>query len=89
MKVFFVAYDLVGAESDEYIKLDNKINGNFKDSIKIQASLWSLKVEDNYTCKSLKEKLLKLIDNNDKLLIIQPKAYSCRKCIKPPHKLKD
>ena len=89
MKIFFVAYDLVGAKSDEYTKLDNKIKERFKNNRKVQESLWSLKVEDTYTCKSLKEELLKLIDNNNKLLVIQPKAFSWEKYIEPPYKFRD
>lgn len=81
MKVFFVDYDLRGDRDYQtlYDEL-NRLHG-----IRVLESLWSLKLNDNTNCESVREHLLKYIDNDDGIIVSEVKAYAWSHVDNKPH----
>ena len=72
MKVFFVDYDLRGDRDYQtlYDEL-NRLHG-----IRVLESLWSLKLNDNTTCVSLRDHLMQFIDSDDGIIVSEVVAYA-------------
>ena len=81
MKVFFVDYDLRGDRNYQtlYDEL-NRLNG-----IRVLESLWSLKLNDNTNCESLRNHLSQFMDNDDGLIVSEVRAYAGRHVDNKPH----
>ncbi len=81
MKVFFVDYDLRGEKDYEtlYDEL-NRLNG-----IRVLESLWSLRLNDNTNCESLRDHLLQFMDNDDGLIVSEVNAYAGNRVDNRPH----
>lgn len=81
MKNFFVDYDLRGER--DYQSLYDELN-RLK-GIRVLESLWSLKLNDNTDCESLRDHLLQFMDNDDGLIVSEVRAYAWRKVDNKPH----
>lgn len=81
MKIFFVDYDLRGDRDYQtlYDEL-NRLNG-----IRVLESFWSLKLNDNTDCESLRNHLSQFMDNDDGLIVSEVHAYAWRNVDNKPH----
>ena len=81
MKIFFVDYDLRGDRDYQtlYDEL-NRLHG-----IRVLESLWSLKLNDNTTCVSLRDHLMQFIDNDDGIIVSEVVAYAYSRVDNKPH----
>lgn len=81
MKIFFVDYDLRGDRDYQtlYDEL-NRLHG-----IRVLESLWSLKLNDNTTCVSLRDHLMQFIDNDDGIIVSEVVAYAYSRIDNKPH----
>lgn len=81
MKIFFVDYDLRGDRDYQtlYDEL-NRLNG-----IRVLESLWSLKLNDNTDCPSLRDHLKQYIDNDDGIIVSEVVAYAYSHVDNKPH----
>lgn len=72
-KVFYISYDLRGEER-EYDDLKEKLN-QWKGK-NILESVWVIAVNDNETCLTVKNELVKLIKKEDGLIVIEATDHS-------------
>lgn len=81
MKIFFVDYDLRGDRDYQtlYDEL-NRLHG-----IRVLESLWSLKLNDNTTCVSLRDHLMQFIDSDDGIIVSEVVAYAYSRVDNKPH----
>ena len=81
MKVFFVDYDLRGDRDYQtlYDEL-NRLHG-----IRVLESLWSLKLNDNTTCVSLRDHLMQFINSDDGIIVSEVVAYAYSNVDNKPH----
>ncbi len=81
MKIFFVDYDLRGDRDYQtlYDEL-NRLGGK-----RVLKSLWSLKLNDNTDCSSLRDHLMQFIDNDDGLIVSEVVAYAGLNVDNKPH----
>ena len=70
MKTFFILYDLVGCEPDDYNQLNVDIDNAFDYSNPIQNSVWEVRAN---TIQDVKKKLNNIFLNGDNVIIIEPK----------------
>ena len=82
MKVFFVDYDLRGERDYETLHAELESLGG----IKVLKSLWSLKLNDEVDCKTLRDHLLEFMDEDDGLIVSQVVAYAYSHVDNAPHK---
>ena len=66
MKTFCVSYDLVGdnRDYDAIEEMLEELGGE-----RIQKSVWSLKLDNSWTCKTIKEYVKGYFKRNDRLFI--------------------
>ena len=82
-KVFYISYDLRGDDKNynDLWELLKKWKGRH-----ILQSVWSIKAEDDVTCLSIKERLIKLIDEKeDGLIVIKSIEHSDNKLLVDSH----
>ena len=81
MKIFFVDYDLRGDRDYQtlYDEL-NRLHG-----IRVLESLWSLKLNDNTDCESVRDHLKQFIDSDDGIIVSEVVAYAYSHVDNKPH----
>lgn len=70
MKTFFILYDLVGNEPDDYNQLNDDIDDAFNYCNPIQNSVWEVRAN---TIQEVKKKLNDIFLKGDNVIIIEPK----------------
>lgn len=83
-KIFYVSYDLKDADSGDYSKLEDILVNDYN-GIRVQKSLWCLKLGNDYECSDIRDELLESLDKEDKIIVTQINSFAYNKCIEKPH----
>ena len=70
MKYFCVSYDLEYATSDEYKNIDTILEEIYN-GVRVLETVWVLKLENHYTCFTLKQELFTFFKEGDQAFISQ------------------
>lgn len=82
MKIFVVNYDLRNARdyNSLYARL-NTLGGK-----RVLESMWTLKLDDQYTCSGIRDDLRRYMDSDDGIFVADMTSYAWAKVDNEPHK---
>lgn len=84
MKIFVVSYDL--RYKRDYDSICNRLND--LGAIRVLESLWTLKLDDEYTCEDIRDDLRRYMDNDDGIYVAHISSSAWYKPDNQPHRYK-
>lgn len=82
MKIFVVNYDL--RNERDYNSLYNRLND--LGGKRVLESMWTLKLDDKYTCKGICDDLRRYIDSDDGIFVADMKSFAWANEDNKPHR---
>ncbi len=82
MKIFVVNYDLRNGR--DYNSLYNRLND--LGGKRVLESMWTLKLDDKYTCKVIRDDLRRYMDSDDGIFVADMKSFAWANEDNEPHR---
>jgi len=81
MKIFVVNYDLRNAR--DYNSLYSRLNA--LGGKRVLESIWTLKLDDKYTCSDIRNDLRRYMDSDDGIFVADMKSFAWANVDNEPH----